>query len=419
MLERYFVKPSTIDRIHDSWFAGSIERYVEWLASQNFSARTITRRVALLCRFAEFASDRGAHSVTAAEPLIEDFVATRLRTYSQRRPGTAGATFAKDTRIPMQQAVNLALHGTVLHQRACKPFPLLAAAPGFLAYLSEERGLKTATIHHYQHYLNRFATYLHHQGVDSLSALSPALLATFVINAAPQLSASGRRDLCGCLRVFLRYGYRESHIDRDLSAAVEMPQSYRLSTIPRAISWDEVRRMLQVIDRRTPRGCRDYAMLLLLITYGLRGHEVATLTLEDLDWKRERLQVPQRKAGHWSVYPLAGVVGDAIIEYLKRFRPQIPERQVFCRVVAPAQPITAAAVSASVALYLHKAGINVHRAGSHTLRHTCVQRLVDAELPLKTVGDYVGHRSPDSTAIYAKVALSSLRDVALGDGEAL
>ena len=177
--------------------------------------------------------------------------------------------------------------------------------------------------------------------------------------------------------------------------------------------------MLQIIDRRTPRGCRDYAMLLLLITYGLRGHEVATLTLEDLDWKRERLQVPQRKAGHWSVYPLAGVVGDAIIEYLQRFRPQIPGRQVFCRVVAPAQPITAAAVSASVALYLHKAGIHVHRAGSHTLRHTCVQRLVDAELPLKTVGDYVGHRSPDSTAIYAKVALSSLREVALGDGERL
>jgi integrase/recombinase XerD len=73
----------------------------------------------------------------------------------------------------------------------------------------------------------------------------------------------------------------------------------------------------------------------------------------------------------------------------------------------------------SAALRLRAAGIVVHRAGSHTLRHTCVQRLVDAELPLKTVGDYVGHRSPDSTAIYAKVALSTLRSVALGDGERL
>ena len=86
MLERYFVKPSTVDRIRGSWFADPIERYVEWLASQSFSASTITRRVSLLCRFAEFVSDRGAHSVTAAEPLIEDFVATRLRTYWQRRP---------------------------------------------------------------------------------------------------------------------------------------------------------------------------------------------------------------------------------------------------------------------------------------------------------------------------------------------
>lgn len=85
--------------------------------------------------------------------------------------------------------------------------------------------------------------------------------------------------------------------------------------------------------------------------------------------------------------------------------------------MAPETPISAAAVSSSVALYLHKAGIQVRRAGSHTLRHTCVQRLIDAEFPLKTIGDYVGHRSPESTRIYSKVAIASLREVALGDGE--
>ena len=419
MLEQYFVKPSTIDDIRASWFAGPIERYVEWLASQGYSASTIRRRVAVLRRFAEFAEDRGAQTVVAAGQLVDAFVAAWARTYAKRRPGTAGRTFAKDTRVPIGQAVRFALSGAIKRQRTRSPFPFLDDAPGFFVYLREERGLKTATIEHYRHYLNRFATYLQRRGVESIGALSPAALATFVIDNAPQLSCSGRRDLCGCARVFLRYCYREGLVDRDLSAAVEMPQSYRLASLPRAISWDEVRRMLQVIDQRTLRGRRDYAMLLLLISYGLRGHEVAALTLDDLDWKRERLQIPQRKAGHWSVYPLAGVVGDAIIEYLKHGRPPTTDRHVFFRTVAPFQPITAAAVSASAALYLRKAGIHVYRAGSHTLRHTCVQRLVDAELPLKTVGDYVGHRSPDSTAIYAKVALSALREVALGDGEAL
>jgi site-specific recombinase XerD len=87
--------------------------------------------------------------------------------------------------------------------------------------------------------------------------------------------------------------------------------------------------------------------------------------------------------------------------------------------VAPQDPISAAAVSSSVALYLHKAGIQVRRAGSHTLRHTCVQRLIDAEFPLKTIGDYVGHRSSQSTRVYSKVAIASLREVAMGDGEEL
>ena len=81
------------------------------------------------------------------------------------------------------------------------------------------------------------------------------------------------------------------------------------------------------------------------------------------------------------------------------------------------RPVSAAAVSAAARRYLLKAGIDVPRPGSHTLRHTAVQRLVDAGFPLKTIGDYIGHRSPRSTEIYAKVAIEPLREVALGHGE--
>ena len=81
-----------------------------------------------------------------------------------------------------------------------------------------------------------------------------------------------------------------------------MPQVYRLADVPRSITWDEVRRTLEAVDRRTIRGRRDYAILLFLVTYGLRAHEVAKLTLEDIDWKHERFQVPERKAGHATAY---------------------------------------------------------------------------------------------------------------------
>ena len=94
-------------------------------------------------------------------------------------------------------------------------------------------------------------------------------------------------------------------------------------------------------------------------------------------------------------------------------------QEAMVRMLAPQAPITNGAVSSRVAVYLQKAGIRIHRPGGHTLRHTCVQRLIDAEFPLKTIGDYVGHRSSESTRIYTKVALASLREVAMGDGEAL
>src|SRR5262249_48720253 len=146
------------------------------------------------------------------------------------------------------------------------------------------------------------------------------------------------------------------------------------------------------------------------------GREVAALTLDDIDWKRERIRIPERKAGHSTAYPLTPLVGEAILSYLQ-VRPQVQDREVFCRVVAPQTHLTHNTISARAAHYLHKAGVQVARVGSHTLRHTCVQRLVEADLPFKTIGDYVGHRSPSSTQIYTKISIEALREVASGDVE--
>jgi site-specific recombinase XerD len=253
----------------------------------------------------------------------------------------------------------------------------------------------------------------------SLRDLSPQLLSSFVVETAPGLARTTHRDLCGVIRTFLRFLYRERIVAEDLSVTFEVPRMFRLSNVPRSITWEEVRRVLDAVDRRTVRGRRDYAILLMLVTYGLRTCEVAKLTLDDIDWKHEHLQIPDRKAGNCTAYPLAGVVAEALIDYLKNGRPQTTERRLFLRVVAPHGPIGNGGVASSVALYLQKAGIKVHRGGSHTLRHTCVQRLMDAEFPLKTIGDYVGHRRSQSTEVYTKVAIATLREVAIDDGGAL
>ena len=144
------------------------------------------------------------------------------------------------------------------------------------------------------------------------------MLAAFVAERrAVGLAKTTVRQTCGMLRVFLRYGHREGVLRQDLSGTVDWPQVYRLSDVPRSISWAEVERVLAGVDRRTPCGKRDYAILLLLVSYGLRGREVAALTLDDIDWKRERLAIPERKAGHSTAFPLSTVVGAALVDYLR------------------------------------------------------------------------------------------------------
>ena len=141
------------------------------------------------------------------------------------------------------------------------------------------------------------------------------------------------------------------------------------------------------------------------------------MTLDHIDWTRERLSVPGRKGGHSTAFPLLSSVGEALVDYLKHGRPQSAERHVFFMAFAPVRPISHTAVSSLPRSIWSKAGIQVSRPGSHLALDSCVQRLVDADFSLKTIGDFVGHRSPKTTEIYTKAAVESLREVALGDGE--
>jgi len=420
MLERYFVKPVTVDRIRASWIAGPIEQYVDWLAEHGYAPRNVFRRVPVLVQFGAFAAGRGARHINELPEHVDGFVDEWLRRHGGQTRPLARRKVSHFARGVVEQMLRVAIPDLVLSgHRAQLSDPFIQQAPGFFAYLREERGLREASIQHYRHFLRAFEGYLRRIGCRTLSELSPPVLSAFVTERAGTFGRSTMIGLCCTLRVFLRYLRRENVIGRDLARSVEPPQVYRLAELPRSISWDAVRRMLEAVDPRTPVGRRDYAILLLLITYGLRAREIALLTLDDVDWKHERLHVRERKADHIAVYPLSPLVGEAIIAYLKGGRPQTEHRFLFFRHLAPHVPLTHAAVSGRASHYLHKAGISVRRAGSHTLRHTCVQRLVDAGFPLKTIGDYVGHRSASSTEIYAKVAVETLRDVALGDGEAL
>jgi len=419
MLERYYLKPDTIDRIRASWIGEPIERYVEWLTEHGYAARNVYRRVPVLRHFGEFAQQQGAKNYRDLQDLVEPFVTQWVREHG-RHYKEIPRWVEHAVRTPVEQMLQLAVPGFKGKGRSKRvKIPFLEQAPGFFLYLREERGLRERSIVHYVHYLRLFEAYLKQIELSSLADLTPVIVSAFLIQEGRRLSKSSVTGLCSSLRVFFHFVHREGDIETDLSNAIESPRRYQLSNVPRCISWEDVRKMLEVVDRRSILGKRDYAILLLLLTYGLRACEVANLRLNDIDWRRERLLVSERKAGHNTAYPLSTVVGEAIVDYLKNGRPETSERHIFFRIMAPRVPLTSSAISQRVTHYLHKAGIKVGRPGSHTLRHTCVQRLVDAEFSFKAIGDYVGHASPSSTQVYTKIEVKALREVAFGHGEEL
>lgn len=417
MLERCFVRPETLDRIRSSWMGPPIERYAAWLDERGYRVRTLATRVSILRQFGTFAQSRGARAYEELPTHLEPFLQFWIHRLNPRPPDRP-LQVARHARVAIEQMLCVVVPGFAgRSRRQAIREPFADRAPGFSTYLRQERGLRDTTLGLYDEHLRAFAAYLTDLGREDLQELSPAVVNGFLTERSHGLSRSTVRTRCAVLRVFLRYLHRQRLIARNLSLIVEAAPCYRLAHLPRSITVEDVRKLLDGIDRRTVLGRRDYAMLLLLVTYGLRAREVAALTLDSIEWRHDRLRIPARKAGHSTAYPLSPRVGAAILEYLKAGRPPTSLRQVFFHVTAPCMPITQAAVSSRAAHYLHQAGIIGPRLGSHTLRHSCVQRLVDAGWSLKAIGDYVGHASPASTEIYSKVAVEALREVALGPGE--
>ena len=418
MLERFFVKPVTVDRIRACWLGREIEDYVHWLVDNRYAARNVFRRVPLLVALAEFTSKRNVDSLEQLSAVAESFVAYRCRQSGSRLKG-GSKWVRKGTAGPISHFLeHLARRGWIAPPTTSSPcFPFPEHQTDYLHFLRTVRGLKESTIYKHRLYLTHFEAYLKKIHLDDLRSLTRAHLSAFITVEGRRRSRTLMQTICGSLRTFLRFLYLRGTLLQDLSEEVPRVKKYIKGALPRAITWEEVKKMLNAIDRRSPLGLRDHAVLLLAVTYGLRAREIAGLSLDDIDWKRDRLHVQERKAGHSTTYPLSPVVGEAILSYLRDARPQTDDRHLFLSCQAPLRPMTESMVSSRVGSYLRKTGLAVHRPGSHTLRHTCAARLIDKGFPLKEIGDYLAHSSPASTEVYAKIDSRDLREVSLSDGE--
>ncbi len=215
----------------------------------------------------------------------------------------------------------------------CSTTPVEQCVKGFEQYLRDERVLARATIVHYSPFIRCFLRERFADRRVELGALCASDIVAFVRRQALQLSRKRAKLMTTALRSFLRYARYRGDITADLAAAVPAVASWSMSSIPRAIPADAVRKLLAHVSQRTAMGRRDYAILLLLARLGLRAGEVAFLDLDDIDWTVGRLRV-RTKGGRYNELPLPTEVGEAIVAYLRHGRPCGTSRRVFLRAKA-------------------------------------------------------------------------------------
>jgi site-specific recombinase XerD len=280
-------------------------------------------------------------------------------------------------------------------------------------HLREVRGLAEATIVNYVPFIDRFLQERFADGPVSLSCLSARDVMRFVQRQAPQLHQKRAKLMTTALRSFLQYAQYRGEVGLELAAAVPVVPNWSMSSIPRAISAEQVGQLLTNIDQGTAMGRRDYAILLLLARMGLRSSEVVGLELDDIDWNHAILTV-RGKGGLRHEFPLSHEVGQAIAVYLYDGRTQSTSRRVFLRAKAPIRGfLSASGVGSIVRHALQRAGIEAPTYGAHQFRHGLATELLRQGASLGEIGDVLGHRHPQTTMIYTKVDLEALRTLAL------
>jgi integrase/recombinase XerD len=241
-----------------------------------------------------------------------------------------------------------------------------------------------------------FLQHLDEEGI-TLKKIHRSHLDSYTTTTGKRLCRTSLQHDISALRVFLRFLAMDGKAPAGLDSQIDTPRLYRLEQLPRTLPWETVSALLRSIDRTSAMGLRDYAMFLLIATYGLRISEVVAITVDDIHWSQNRLQIHQSKTSSPLELPLTNEVSTALVKHLKRTPPPPPHRRIFLRMRAPIGVLKRTAVTDAFQTAVRKSGLSILKNGT----------------PLKTIGDILGHRSAASTSAYLRLATGDLREVSL------
>lgn len=381
-----------------------LSQFESLLVEQGYPSDTIRRFLLLIADFSVWlkAEQMSVNQVTHA--ISQSYLRYRSRSRCRRK----GNAYALQRFVQMLQH-----HGVVEQETPVAQSTVEHVVSDYSSYLYQERGLAVTTVKKYVRVARSFLIQQRITNVRALSSLSAQRVIRFIQSKGAGRSGAPRvQHMAIGLRSFLRYARYCGYFKPDLAAAIPRVAGWSMTSIPKAIRSKDAQRVLASCDRRSAVGRRDYAMLLLLARLGLRAGEVASLTLDDIDWHAGTLTV-HGKGSQESPLPLLEPIGKAIAAYLKRGRPHCKSRRVFLRMHAPIRGFkTEKPVSAAVGRAMQRAGIDSPHRGAHQFRHALATHMLRQGSSLAEIGEILRHKDPDTTRIYAKVDLTSLRVLA-------
>ena len=277
--------------------------------------------------------------------------------------------------------------------------------------------LSVSTVNHYKGMSVVFMDYLTQRKISSADQVTMDICNSYLKTLAGYSFKTVEQNVCG-VRHFLRFLHSSGKISVDYAEKIHMPSISKSARIPSAWQAEELKAMLAAIDRNSPTGKRDYAMIVLACVLGLRIGDIKNLRFKNFNWEEKKLSIIQHKIHKPLNLPLPDAVGWAVIDYIKNGRPHYYESDViFLKHMPPFDPIgDENHMQQQIIRYMRKAGIDQRRkkhSGFHSLRHSAGSMLLEMETPLPVITDILGHSDSDVTAVYLKTDLQKLAECVL------
>jgi len=411
-LEQIFECPRTLRRLRVGPLGNLLEGFCSWLMEHGFSQWTIRTHLSNVSHlnkylgrprsgFRESLSSRDIAGFFNAYPLL-----------CRRRGAMEGQVHRVRYSINrfLDYLRDFGLFNYSSEQEIYQP--LLDA---YLKWMRCYQHASDGTIELRCHSITQFLQWLGAEATpEGLLRLTSGRIEDFFISYAQGMGRSARRSMQSALRTFLRFCLHNGYIEQSLDYAVPTLRTYKLATVPRGLTDTQAQQVLRCINRNSHVGRRDYAIVSLLYSYGVRGGQVRALRLQDIDWAQNKILFKALKHGKNSHLPLTPEVGESLLDYLQNSRPSYSCPHVFLTSRAPYHPLPHSnSLSAIVERYIRAAGIEIPNRGAHAFRHCFATRMLHKGHSLKEIADVLGHRHLGTTFIYTKVDFNALSQVAL------